>query len=42
LGKEMKHPIFVVEKIPGQSGVLGIDLIKRMGLALAHHLELLE
>ena len=34
LGKEMKHPIFVVEKIPGQSGVLGIDIIKRMGLAL--------
>ena len=34
LGQKVKHPIFVVDKIPGQSGVLGIDLIKRMGLGL--------
>ena len=34
LGKDIKHPIFVVDKIPSQSGVLGIDIIKRMGLAL--------
>ena len=34
LGKDIKHPIFVVDKIPGQSGVLGIDIIKRLGLAL--------
>ena len=34
LGQNVKHPIFVVDKIPGQSGVLGIDIIKRMGLGL--------
>ena len=34
LGQSVKHPIFVVDKIPGQSGVLGIDIIKRMGLGL--------
>ena len=34
LGKDIKHPIFIVDKIPGQSGVLGIDIIKRLGLAL--------
>ena len=34
LGEKVKHPIFVVDKIPGQSGVLGIDIIKRMGLGL--------
>ena len=34
LGEKVRHPIFVVDKIPGQSGVLGIDIIKRMGLGL--------
>ena len=34
LGKEIEHPLFVVDSIPGQAGVLGIDIIKRFGLAL--------
>ena len=34
LGEKVKHPIFVVDKIPGQAGVLGIDMIKRLGLGL--------
>ena len=34
LGREIEHPFFVVEKIPGQSGVIGIDIIKKHGLSL--------
>ena len=34
LGKEIKHPFFIVDKIPGQSGVVGIDVIKKHGLSL--------
>ena len=34
LGKEIEHPLFVVDSIPGQAGVLGIDIIKRFGLGL--------
>jgi hypothetical protein len=33
-GKDIQHPFFVVDKIPGQTGVLGIDIIKKHGLAL--------
>ena len=34
LGKEIKHPLFVVDSIPGQAGVIGIDVIKKFGLSL--------
>ena len=34
LGKTIEHPFFLVDKIPGQSGVVGIDLIKKHGLSL--------
>ena len=34
LGRSIEHPFFVVDKIPGQSGVIGIDLIKKHGLSL--------
>ena len=33
LGKEISHPFFVCD-IPGQKGVIGIDLIKKFGLGL--------
>ena len=33
-GKDIQHPFFVVDHIPGQTGVLGIDIIKKHGLAL--------
>ena len=34
LGRSFEHPFFVVDKIPGQSGVIGIDFIKKHGLSL--------
>ena len=34
LGKTIEHPFFIVDKIPGQSGVIGIDIIKKFGLSL--------
>jgi len=34
LDKEIEHPFFIVDKIPGQSGVIGIDVIKKFGLSL--------
>ncbi|MCP3852364.1 MAG: hypothetical protein GY694_19335 [Gammaproteobacteria bacterium] len=34
LNKSIEHPFFVVNKIPGQSGVVGIDIIKKFGLSL--------
>ena len=34
LDKEIEHPFFIVDKIPGQSGVIGIDIIKKYGLSL--------
>ena len=34
LGKEIEHPLFVVDSIPGQAGVIGIDVIKKFGLSL--------
>ena len=34
LDKTVKHPFFVIDKIPGQSGVMGIDIIKKQGLSL--------
>ena len=34
LGKEIEHPLFVVDSIPGKAGVLGIDIIKRFKLQL--------
>ena len=33
-GKDIQHPFFVVDHIPGQTGVLGIDIIKKHGIAL--------
>ena len=29
LGQAFQHPFFVVSRVPGHAGVLGIDLIKR-------------
>ena len=34
LGREVTHPLFVVDKIHGQAGVIGIDFIKRHKLGL--------
>ena len=34
LGRDVEHPFFVVDKIPGQKGVVGIDLIKKCQLSL--------
>ena len=34
LDKQVEHPFFIVDKIPGQSGVIGIDIIKKSGLSL--------
>ena len=34
VGKEIEHPLFVVDSIPGQAGVIGIDIIKRYRLSL--------